>query len=213
MTESRKICLLITAGIGLYALAEYSPFHRANPFICLALWAVSLWFLSVMRGGRHLEEIEEITDTLPTALGRWMLRTKWINSLIFKVTHKGIKIQTSSLWGFTVLYFLSRLRPLRRRSLRFGLEQTRIDGWIDQVCAIAPNDPALACEIVETQQLVKGYGDTHANGMRNFTAIMDVLPSVSGNPDAAATIASLRSAALADENGHALQAALDALPH
>lgn len=157
-------------------------------------------------------QIEEITDTLPTALGRWMLRTKWINALIYKVTHKGIKIQTSSLWGFTVLYFLSRLRPLRRRSLRFGLEQARIDGWIDQVCAVAPHDPTLACEIVETQQLVKGYGDTHANGMRNFTAIMEVLPSVSGKPDAAATIASLRSAALADEKGQALKAALDALP-
>ena len=80
------------------------------------------------------------------------------------------------------------------------------------MCAIAPTDPTLACEVVETQQLVKGYGDTHANGMRNFTAIMDVLPAVSSKPDAAATIASLRSAALADEKGLALQAALDALP-
>jgi len=157
-------------------------------------------------------QIEEITDTLPTALGRWMLRTKWINALVYRVTHKGIKIQTSSLWGFTVLYLLARLRPIRPRSLRFALEQERIDAWLDRVCAIAPSNYALACEVVELQQLVKGYGETHANGMRNFTAIMDVLSSFQSSPDAASTAAKLRSAALADESGRALRQTIDALP-
>jgi len=156
-------------------------------------------------------QIEEITDTLPTALGRWMLRSRWINALIYKVTHRGIKIQTSSLWGFTVLYFLSRLRPLRRRSLRFGLEQQRIDGWLDRVCSVAAEDYFLACEVVEIQQLVKGYGETHANGMRNFTAIMDVVPSLIGKDDSSASVARLRSAALADEGGNALRQALTEL--
>lgn len=153
-------------------------------------------------------QIEEITDTLPTALGRWMLRTRWINALIFKLTHKGIKVQTSSLWGFTLLYVLSRFRPLRRRSLRFELERQRIDGWLDQVCAIAPENYSLACELVETQQLVKGYGDTHANGMRNFTAIMGMVPTLTSSQDSAATVARLRSAALSDESGRALKQAL-----
>lgn len=153
-------------------------------------------------------QIEEITDTLPTALGRWMLRSTFMNTLVYKVTHKGIKIQTTSLFGFTVLYVLARLRPLRRRSLRFGLEQKRIDDWLGQVRTYAPRNYDLGYQIVECQQVVKGYGETHANGMRNFTALMDALPRIADDPRAAERLSNLRKAALADEKGEALRAAL-----
>lgn len=153
-------------------------------------------------------QMEEITDTLPTPLGRWMLRSKLMNTIVYKVTHKGIKIQTTSLFGFTVLYLLARLRPLRRRSLRFGLEQKRIDDWLDQVRLYAPRNYDLAYQIVECQQVVKGYGETHANGMRNFTALMDAVPRIADDPRAAERLANLRKAALADEKGEALRAAL-----
>jgi indolepyruvate ferredoxin oxidoreductase beta subunit len=153
-------------------------------------------------------QMEEITDTLPTPLGRWMLRSKLMNTIVYKVTHKGIKIQTTSLFGFTVLYLLARLRPLRRRSLRFGLEQKRIDDWLDQVRIYAPRNYDLAYQIVECQQVVKGYGETHANGMRNFTALMDAVPRIADDPRAAERLANLRKAALADEKGEALRAAL-----
>lgn len=153
-------------------------------------------------------QIEEITDTMPTALGRWMLRTKWINALVFKVTHKGIKLQTSSLWGFTVLYFLARMRPIRRKSLRFALEQERIDAWLTSACSYADSDYDLACEIIECQRVVKGYGETHANGLRNFNELMNAVPKLAGTPEADSRLANLRKAALADEHGKALQAAL-----
>lgn len=153
-------------------------------------------------------QIEEITDTLPTALGRWMLRSKWINALVYKFTHKGIKVQTTSLFGFTILYVLARLRPMRRRSLRFGLEQQRIDGWLEVVRDYAPQNYQLAYEIVECQQVVKGYGETHANGMRNFNALMEAVPRIANDPRAAERLANLRKAALADEKGEALRAAL-----
>ncbi len=153
-------------------------------------------------------QIEEITDTLPTALGRWMLRSRWVNALVYKFTHKGIKLQTTSLFGFTMLYVLARLRPLRRRSLRFGLEQHRIDGWLDTVRLYAPRNYELAYQIIECQQVVKGYGETHANGMRNFTALMDAIPRIADDPRAAERLANLRKAALADEKGEALRAAL-----
>lgn len=153
-------------------------------------------------------QMEEITDTLPTPLGRWMLRSAVMNKLVVKVTHKGIKIQTTSLFGFTVLYLLARLRPLRRRSLRFGLEQKRIDDWLDAVRTYAPRNYELAYQIVECQQVVKGYGETHANGMRNFTALMDAVPRIAEDPRAADRLANLRKAALADEKGEALRAAL-----
>ena len=154
-------------------------------------------------------QVEEISDTMPTALGRWLLNSKAMNRLIHRVTHKGIKIQTTSFWGYTVLYFLARLQPIRRRSLRFGQEQARIDGWLTEVRTYAPANSDFACEIVECQQVVKGYGETHANGMRNFTAMMEVLPRIADDPNAAQRLANLRKLALSDETGKALQDALN----
>jgi indolepyruvate ferredoxin oxidoreductase beta subunit len=55
------------------------------------------------------------------------------------------------------------------------------------------------------QSLVKGYGDTHARGMRSFQAIM---AEVDGGAATAERVRALRAAALADEAGTALQAAL-----
>lgn len=154
-------------------------------------------------------QVEEISDTMPTALGRWILNSKAMNRLIHRVTHKGIKIQTTSFWGYTVLYFLARMQPIRRRSLRFGQEQARIDGWLGHVREYAPRNVDLAFEIVECQQVVKGYGETHANGMRNFNAMMEVLPRIADDPNAAQRLANLRKLALSDETGKALQDALN----
>ena len=153
-------------------------------------------------------QIEEITDTLPTRLGRLLLGSKPFQWLVFKITNKGIKIQTSSVWGFTVLYLLAKLRPMRRRSLRYGIEQQRFDAWLNTVVGLTATNPELAYEVCLCQQLIKGYGDTHANGMRNFTSIMDYLPKVVTTPDAAAKVKELRSAALSDESGGALKLAL-----
>ena len=71
----------------------------------------------------------------------------------------------------------------------------------------APQNYQLAYEIVECQQVVKGYGETHANGLRNFNAIMKLFAEGAGLPTAT-HIAMLRGAALQDETGSALQRAL-----
>lgn len=155
-------------------------------------------------------QLEEITDVLPTRLGEWMLRSRPVNAVVGRVTRKGLKVQTTSVVGYTALYITAAMKPLRRRSLRFGQEQARIETWMDLIRRTAPTDYALACEIVECQQVVKGYGATHANGLRNFNAMMAVVPSLVGKDDAAAQLARLRSAALSDETGKALQTALAA---
>lgn len=151
-------------------------------------------------------QIEEITDTLPTALGRWLLRSRPFRWLVHKTTHKGLIIQTTSVWGFTVLYVLARMQPIRRRSLRFGQEQQRIDAWLTKAVEQRNTDTAL--QIILCQQLIKGYGETHARGLANFDAIIDALPRLEGLPQAAETVASLRAAALADDSGSRLREAL-----
>jgi indolepyruvate ferredoxin oxidoreductase beta subunit len=70
----------------------------------------------------------------------------------------------------------------------------------------------LACEIAECQRLVKGYGDTHTRGWRNFRTVMEAAGRLAGRADAASTLAALRDAALADEHGQKLAASVAALP-
>lgn len=153
-------------------------------------------------------QMEEISDTAPAGIGRWLRNSKTMNKLVFKFTHKGIKLQTTSVFGYTTLYVMARMQPMRRRSLRFGIEQGRIDAWLELVRQAAAVNYELACEIVNVASLIKGYGDTHANGLRNYSLIIERVPALIGAPGAAATVASWRKAALSDETGKALQLAL-----
>ena len=80
--------------------------------------------------------------------------------------------------------------------------------WLSRVAKTATQDYAMACEIAECQRLIKGYGDTHARGMANYTAILDALDR---RPNASPEwTRQLREAALADETGGRLQALLAA---
>lgn len=153
-------------------------------------------------------QVQEVADTLPTALGKWVLRSKPVNALITRVSGNGIKVNTTSAFGYTTLYILSRLRPIRRRSLRFNEEQLLIDAWLTTVMDLASKNYGLACEVAETQSLVKGYGETHANGLANFDAIMAELPRTLLAADPVARQIALRTAALAEESGEKLRALL-----
>jgi len=62
--------------------------------------------------------------------------------------------------------------------------------------------------ILRCQRLVKGYGDTHERGLRNFERLMAAARQLAGRADA---LAELRSADEADEQGQVLAAALQRL--
>jgi indolepyruvate ferredoxin oxidoreductase, beta subunit len=151
--------------------------------------------------------VEEFTDMMPTALGGWVLKTKPVTKMIERMTVNGIRLQTTSLHGYLLLYTMSRLRFLRPRSLRFSLEQERIDRWLNEVNDLMGKNYQFALEVAEIAGIIKGYGSTHANGLRNYLAIMDevVRLKAEGSTDGAARIKSLHAAALADENGEKLR--------
>jgi len=112
--------------------------------------------------------LEEIADTLPVGLGRWLLASSSARAVVGRFTQKGRVVQTSSLRGFLLLYFVASLRRIRPISLRFATEQQRIQAWWTQAMSLLPEHADLALEVLRTQQLVKGYGDTHARGWRHF---------------------------------------------
>jgi indolepyruvate ferredoxin oxidoreductase beta subunit len=154
--------------------------------------------------------VQEIADTLPAPIGRWLLRSNAPRRLVEKLTARGRHIETTAIGGFLLLRSIAALRRFRRRTLRFVEEQQRIEAWLGRIGTLAGRDPALALEVARCQRLVKGYGDTHARGWANFQRLMQEADRLAGEPGAAARLAALCMAALADENGQALAKALEA---
>jgi indolepyruvate ferredoxin oxidoreductase, beta subunit len=154
---------------------------------------------------------QEIADTLPAALGRWLLHTPWARALVDRATRKGKIVKTTSIGGFLLLYALTKLKHLRRRSLRFANEAAALTEWLDLVAATASTDYPLAVQIARMRGLVKGYGDTRERGQAKFDKLKVVVPQLLGRSDSGATLDRLIKAALADEDGQALDKALGEL--
>ena len=151
--------------------------------------------------------IEEICETLPTGLGRWLARPHAVHRLLARFTREGRVVTTSSLRGYLLLWGLSRLRGIRRSTLRYQMESANIEQWLAHIETAAGHNPALAVEVAQCQRLVKGYSDTHARGLSNYLRLMDAVRGA-GQRLAPATLRELREAALADEHGKALHDAL-----
>ena len=152
--------------------------------------------------------VQEVADTLPAGIGRWLLASGWPRRVLERFTRKGVVLKTSTIRGFLMLYFVAALKSTRRRSLRFHNEQSFLGDWLRKILDIAPGNYALATEIALTRTLVKGYSDTHERGKERYDTLMQLLPRIMGMPDPAATLAKLRKAALADDTGAALSVAI-----
>ena len=150
--------------------------------------------------------LQEIAETLPAALGRWLLHPGWQRRLVERFTQRGRVISTSSLRGFLMLYAVAGMRRWRRSTLRYAEENRRIEQWLGHIRAATATNPQLAIEIAQCQRLVKGYSDTHERGMRNYETVIGVLQR--SDAISPATLRELRDAALADERGDKLRAAL-----
>ncbi len=155
--------------------------------------------------------VQEIADTLPASLGRWLLNTNWARRFVERFTKSGRVVKTSSIRGFLQLYFVAALKPTRRRSLRYANEQKFLGEWLATIQNIAATNYALATEIATTRTLVKGYSDTHERGRRNYDTLMRILPRIMETPNPAAALTALRKAALADDAGTALNIAIKEL--
>ena len=154
--------------------------------------------------------VEEICATLPAGIGRRMLASARASRLLSRFTG-GRQISTSSIGGFALLRGIASLRRFRRATLRFQTEDERIDLWLQQIRALASADYALAVEIAECQNLVKGYGDTHERGWRSFSEICALAATLVGSGGGAQQVKRLREAALADDSGEKLGQAVAAL--
>lgn len=158
---------------------------------------------------------DEITSVMPPALGRrilaWSQRSEKRRNFNF-----AMRVRTNTVFGFVRLWGLSKLRFYRPKTFRYSEEQTAIERWLETVKGAAALHYQLAVEIAELANLRKGYSDTHRHGIANFNRVMDeiAVPAARAEKDpawGADAVKRLRTAALADPEGDALDKAFAAL--
>jgi indolepyruvate ferredoxin oxidoreductase beta subunit len=154
--------------------------------------------------------VEEIAGTLPAGLGRWLLDSPRLSGWLSRWTG-GKQIRTGTVGGFLVLHVLGGFKRWRRSTLRFQEENARIEEWLARIEQLAADHYSLAVELARAQKLVKGYGETHERGWRNFSALVGQLEFLAARSDGAALLSRLQDAALADEEGQALAREIAAL--
>lgn len=154
---------------------------------------------------------DEITSVMPSWLGRpimdWARGNKWASNYNF-----AMRVRTNTITGFLRLWMLSKLRFYRPRTYRFVEEQKAIEAWLNTIKNAATKHYQLALEISELASLRKGYSDTHKRGLQNFSRVMEevAIPYSTTAIDSAfgaEAVAKLRTAALADPEGSALEEA------
>jgi indolepyruvate ferredoxin oxidoreductase beta subunit len=150
---------------------------------------------------------EELCETLPARLGRWLQGSSRARQLLAGWFKEGRHVNTVKLSGFLPLFGLAALRRWRRGTLRYQIEQERIEDWLERLRSSMDNYD-LATEIAECPRLIKGYGDTHQRGLKSYGAILHLIDRDRRRADVAARVRRTRAAALADENGAALDSTL-----
>ncbi len=152
--------------------------------------------------------MEEVVGTLPAGLGLWLEGKPGLFKAIDRLVNRGRRVQTGTVRWFLPLYVLGGLKRFRRGTLRHAREVGHRDAWLDLARATAAKDYDLAVAILEARRLVKGYSDTHARGASKFDRVIAAAPRLAGRADAAQWLRRLVKAALADEEGKALDGAL-----
>jgi indolepyruvate ferredoxin oxidoreductase beta subunit len=154
--------------------------------------------------------VAEIAGTLPAAIGAWVLASPRVAGWLGRATG-GKRVRTNTVSGFLLLHALAGLKRWRRGTLRYSEENARIEDWLGRIERLAATHYDLAVELARAQRLIKGYGETHERGWRNFSALLTRLDALAARADGPAVMARLQQAALADEEGMTLAKELAAL--
>ncbi|MEJ7929273.1 indolepyruvate oxidoreductase subunit beta family protein [Ramlibacter sp. AN1015] len=153
--------------------------------------------------------VPEFAALLPPALAQRL--TAWDRKRIASgkdAWAMPLKVGTHSLRGMVALRTLASMKWLRVRGSRFAMEQQMIERWLQGVVEGTRRGWRLGHEIALCGRLIKGYGATNERGKENLLHVLDHLAHGPSAEDSATAIAAARTAALKDEAGSALDAAL-----
>lgn len=150
----------------------------------------------------------EIVGLFPARLGAWAEARPRLMAWLDRRVNRGRRLRSAALSGFVPLWLLAGLRPWRRRLYRHAVEEAHLARWYDLALDTAARDHDLGGEVLACRRLIKGYSDTHARGLSKFDRVLGALPLLEGRTDAADWLRRLRTAALQDPDGKALDGAL-----
>lgn len=154
---------------------------------------------------------EEIISLLPARLGRWIQSRPKLLAFIDRRVNKGRRLRTDRLWPFLQLWLIAGLKPFRRSNLRHETEMAHLETWLETSLHHARHNPLLGQELLKARRLIKGYSDTHGRGLSKFDRVMSAICLIANRPDAADWARRLILAALADEEGAALEGAIQTI--
>jgi indolepyruvate ferredoxin oxidoreductase beta subunit len=150
-----------------------------------------------------------VVSLLPAGWGRKVSANRKLMARIDWLVNRDRRIETATLWGFLQFNALAGLRRWRRKLLRHDVEKRHMQNWLDLATRTLPENYDLARAIIATRRLIKGYSDTHARGLSKFDRVLSATPLLLKRADGGAWMDRLISAALKDENGDALDGALN----
>jgi hypothetical protein len=131
-------------------------------------------------------------------------------------THMPVSIRFSAKnrLGIRRLKIEAGLRRWRRFSVRYAEERIWVERWLHMIGRSLLKQPAAAMAIVQTADMIEGYGDSYRQGLSDWHAIIDglVKPTFDGLlplSDLAGAIAEARAAALPDRRQAALKRTIE----
>ena len=152
--------------------------------------------------------LDELIGALPAVVAELVLDVlEWKGW-----THKAVSIRfsTRNRWGIRRLKIEAGLRRWRLFSVRYEKERAWVERWLHMISRSLDKQPKAAPAIVQTADMVQGYGDVYRQGLADWHAIIDGLakPTFDGAlplADLAGAIAEARAAAMPDPRQLALK--------
>ena len=154
---------------------------------------------------------EEVIGMLPARLGARLDADPVWQARLGRWFAKGRRLRSDGLVAYGMLYVLGGMKGRRRGSFRHAQEVAHLEGWLAVARGYLATDYDLAVEVIKCRRLVKGYSDTHTRGLSKFDRVLAGVVQVAGRTDAADWTRRLREAALQDEEGRALDGALQTI--
>ena len=116
---------------------------------------------------------QEIADTLPAPLGRFILDTDWVRGLIDRMTRKGTHREDLVAARLpAALRWWRRSSRCARARCATASSSNILEDWLATVTAHRDSTTTSPIEVAAARNLVKGYGDTHERGRARFETLI-----------------------------------------
>jgi hypothetical protein len=151
---------------------------------------------------------DELIGALPAVAGEPVLKA--LDIIGWRHRRVSIRFSTKSRLGIRRLKLEAALKRWRLFSIRYAEERAWVERWLHMISRGLNKQPKSVPAIIDSANMIKGYGDPYRHGMADWHAIIDglVKPTFDGAlqlRDLAGAIAEARAAAEPDRRQVALK--------